>query len=145
VDDAAREAVERFVRVTLGCRCPDEVFQSITLQRESGGPETLPLARLVVGDRLLIYVTWAHSATVTPDDFAALAMRGRADRNDRRLNRFRLVVAADLEAKSCEVAQTGFARAAAGDDRMHLHLLPPEAIPEPLRPSIAGRSTGARR
>jgi ribosomal protein S18 acetylase RimI-like enzyme len=139
VPDADRESIEHFVRVTLGCRCPDEVFESIIVQPDSGGTAVVPLTRLVVGHRLLIYAAQADATTATSDDFADLAERGRADRDTHGLNRFRLVVTADRDAPSGEAARSGFAQAAVGDGRMHLHVLSPEALPASLRPSGAAR------
>ena len=50
VTSLASPALEHFVRGTLGCKCPDVVFQSITIDRADSH------TRLVVGNRLLIYV-----------------------------------------------------------------------------------------
>ncbi len=51
-----REEIERFVRGELGCGCPDEVFQHIILGAGEAGPGKVSFSRLVVGERLLIYV-----------------------------------------------------------------------------------------
>lgn len=143
--DADRESIEHFVRVTLGCRCPDEVFESIRVQPAPVGTAVMPLTRLVVGQRLLIYAAHADAMTAKSEDFAALAERGRADRDTHGLNRFRLVVTADRSTPSVEAARTGFKQAAAGDDRMHLHVLSQQELPASLRPSSAARSGGVCR
>ena len=50
------DEITRFVRGTLGCQCPDEVFQSIVIGQERTADHGEPFTRLLVGDRLLIYI-----------------------------------------------------------------------------------------
>ena len=48
--------IERFVRETLGCNCPAEVFARIeddSLPSTNSGP---PIRRIAIGSRLLIYL-----------------------------------------------------------------------------------------
>jgi len=45
--------IKRFVQETLGCSCPEEVFNKIDCQKESDG---ISGRKVNVGDRLLIYV-----------------------------------------------------------------------------------------
>jgi hypothetical protein len=48
--------IKRFVQETLGCSCPEEVFNKIDYQKESGG---ISGRKVTVGDRLLIYIITA--------------------------------------------------------------------------------------
>ena len=45
--------IKRFVQQTLGCTCPEEVFEKIDYQKEGDG---IPGRKVTVGDRLLIYI-----------------------------------------------------------------------------------------
>jgi len=45
--------IKRFVQETLGCTCPEEVFNKIDYQQESDG---ISGGKIAVGDRLLIYI-----------------------------------------------------------------------------------------
>ena len=45
--------IKCFVQETLGCSCPEEVFNKIDYQKESDG---ISGRKITVGDRLLIYI-----------------------------------------------------------------------------------------
>ena len=45
--------IKRFVQETLGCSCPEEVFNKIDYQKES---DSISGGKVNVGDRLLIYI-----------------------------------------------------------------------------------------
>ena len=126
------DEITRFVRGTLGCQCPDEVFQSIVIGQERASNNGAPFTRLLVGDRLLIYVLSASSIDATPDTLAALARQGRTERDDKGYNRFRLVVVSHDPAAQAAAARATFEHAVGDDDKMHLHLVTSGAIPMPL-------------
>jgi hypothetical protein len=128
-----RAEVERFVRADLGCKCPDDVFDSIAIERDATPGVTSPCIRLVVGNRLLIYVLEAASGSAAPDDVAGLATRGPAERDARGFNRFRLVVASERPAELRARADESFARIAGHDDRAHLHVIALDRLPKVLR------------
>ena len=51
------ETAKRFVRDTLGCQCPDSVFEQIDYQENTGILDKDAIVkRLLVGNRLLIYI-----------------------------------------------------------------------------------------
>jgi len=131
-------SIENFVRVTLGCSCPDEVFRSITIDRAPMSGAANGCARLVIGDRLLIYVLEPAAASGSIEPLTGLASAGLAERNARGLNRFRLVVATPRPIRHLEEVQARFARVAGSDDRAHLHLVAADSLPEPLRRHPAG-------
>jgi hypothetical protein len=121
--------IERFVRGTLGCKCPDEVFRQIEVS-----PLALPDGRgtgrrLVVGDRLLIHIVEAPERLDEPDWLERLAAAGRDERNHRGYNRVRLVVATPTAASDPSALQERFTRALGGDDRAHLHVLAADLLP----------------
>lgn len=131
MDPVDRQSLEEFVRGTLGCQCPDEVFRSISLDHQRAPGCAWPFARLAVGDRLLIYVLEAQALTTAA--VSALASQGRAERDAKGYNRFRLVIASDTPARLIDAARAGFARVADEDDRAHLHLLASDQLPDVLR------------
>ena len=123
----ASSDLQRFVRGTLGCKCPDEVFQSVALDCHEDH------TRLMIGNRLLIYVMEVATETAAGKSVSLLASRGLADRNSKRLNRFRLVVATPEPTPRFEEAKAAFATAAGNDDRAHLHLIATDQLPAELR------------
>jgi hypothetical protein len=111
---AGREKVERLAQGRLGCGCPAEVFERITRRRVSD-PNLPEVFEIEIGGRLLV-----HLAAADPADRAvveALLERGRRWRDDRGLNRFRLVLIGPGDAPDVSTLL-------AGDDRLHLHVLP---------------------
>lgn len=123
----ASPALEHFIRSTLGCKCPDEVFQSVTIDCADSH------ARLVIGNRLLIYVLETATGRAAGRTVSRLTEQGLADRNALRLNRFRLVVASAQPTQVLADAKAGFAKAAGDDDRAHLHVLAADQLPPELR------------
>lgn len=124
--------IERFVRGTLGCQCPDGVFRSVAIDRLAPVAGRPPVLQLIVGSRLLI-----HIVATPPDGLATgwieqLAASGRATRDRHGYNRFRLVIASQDALALPRDIDTRFVRAVAGDDRAHLHLLAPGQLPAGL-------------
>jgi hypothetical protein len=128
------EGVVAFVRATLGCTCPDAVFEQIETAR--AGAERL---RLGVGGRLLVYVIAGTDADDVVERLAGWVRDGVAERDRRGMNRFRLVLGAADPAAVRAVAEPRFAALTAGDDHVHLHCLHNAA----LRPLLAAPATVA--
>ena len=128
-----REAIVRFVRDTLGCGCPDEVFNSIVIARAGGPGSSTPHVRLLVGNRLLIYVLDGLAAEHDPAVVPSLAARGRDERDRDGLNRFRLVIFSQQGQRPMPAASASFAEATGPDERANLHLVAAELIPADLR------------
>lgn len=132
MDDACRGSIERFVRGTLGCRCPDEVFQSLAINRLPPTAARPLILQLLVGSRLLIHVVAMPPDATTAGWLEQLAADGRAARDRHGYNRFRLVVASPEPLPSPREIKERFARAVVGDDRVHLHLLAADQLPGEL-------------
>jgi hypothetical protein len=128
---SANPSVERFARQTLGCNCPDDVFKHIRIDSQPECFIGLPVDALIdIGGRLLVAVC-AHAPwqDVQPS-LQRIVTAGSACRDRNGFNRFRLVVAAEDTQEALTVLQPLFdAVIASGDDRMHLHVLPPAALP----------------
>jgi len=124
-----RTAIERFVRDTLGCQCPDEVFRHVEV-----GPLSLPAGsgtgrRLVIGDRLLIHVVTAMERPDGAGWLESLAVAGRDERDRLAYNRYRLVVGSAADTGHREPLEKRFTRALEGDDRAHLHVVAADQLP----------------
>ncbi len=133
VAPADRSDIEQFVRRTLGCQCPDEVFASVAIARVAARGCPQPVVRLVVGDRLLIYIVENDEVGSREDVVQALAQAGRLDRDEHGLNRFRLVVAGDCDERRETALRERFESSTAQDARTHLHVVAPDALPGVLR------------
>ena len=91
--------------------------------------------RLVIGNRLLIYVMETTLEPPAAKTVSRLVEQGLADRNSQRLNRFRLVVACPQPSPDLASATASFAAVAGDDDRAHLHVISTDELPAELRPS----------
>jgi hypothetical protein len=129
-------AVRRLVRDALGCQCAEEVFREIVV----GSPTVFGDARassdleILVGRRLLVEVVRVEALPTDPPELRravrALLERGRATRDEHRLNRYRLVLVGDLAE---EIANALRSEAAALDERLHVHSLALEDLQGLLR------------
>ena len=124
--------IERFVRGTLGCGCPDEVFRTVSLSRLPAVPGRPSVLQLLIGSRLLIHVAAAPAEPSAAGWLEQLAANGRAARDRHGYNRFRLVVVGVVTAAPAAELEARFARALARDERAHLHLLDAAQLPAQL-------------
>lgn len=115
--------LERFVRETLGCGCPEEVFAEI---EDSGAGDP---RRIAVGGRLLVYLVSPPHGALTPEQLEGYLVRGRQERDALGFNRFRLVIAVGERTGDPAGLGRAFEHLRAGDDRLHLHLVPADALP----------------
>jgi hypothetical protein len=112
-----------FIRHTLGCGCPDSVFENIEQSVLPSSVVTPPCTRIVVGETLLVYlVSHSHLAAAT-EQVIELGRRGRADRDEHGYNRFRLVLSTDPSHPQALAAAAQFDNAFSHDEKMHIHLI----------------------
>ena len=83
--------IKRFVQETLGCSCPEEVFNKIDYQKECDG---ISGSKVTVGDRLLIYIITMDGKSNIQGVINPALERGVAERDKKGFNRFRLVLVA---------------------------------------------------
>ncbi len=115
------EPYARFIRHTLGCTCPEEVFQNIRVATGLPRTEHPPYVEITAGDRLLVrLLEWDGP---DPAQLAALLTAGRADRDARGFNRFRLVVATEHPGTLEGVMAEALRCTPDLDDRTHLHVV----------------------
>jgi len=121
--------IEHFVRATLGCQCPDEVFRSVSIDPLRTADGAIGYTRLLVGNRLLIYILDTTAVRIADRALADLVACGRRERDERGYNRFRLVIAGDEPASEKTAVQHAFDEACGNDERAHLHCLPRALLP----------------
>ncbi|HQR23765.1 MAG TPA: hypothetical protein PL152_03385 [Steroidobacteraceae bacterium] len=126
-------AIVAFVRTTLGCQCPDDVFRAVAVERVGARNGGIAHVRLTVGDRLLIYVFEPGQAGAAAEVVESLARTGIAERNARGFNRFRLVIATPNPRGFPGDAPATFAAVAGPDARAHLHFVATSGLPPALR------------
>ncbi len=124
----SRQEVERFVRGTLGCACPDEVFEHIAVSPLNPCPGLPVDGSLEVGGRLLIYISFKDDIQVLKESLKEIIRQGKGIRDRRGFNRFRYVVVAD-EVEALNAALVPLFNAMPFiDDRIHLHIITDEGI-----------------
>ena len=120
------EKIKVFVKNTLGCACPEKVFEKIdvsslqTLEHE--------ITRIIVGDTLLIYVIHPDITGNFVDSVEAIGLAGKMDRDTHHYNRFRLVVSGfDDEVQQGKVSGR-FSKSFNKDEKMHIHFVDQELV-----------------
>lgn len=138
--------VEQFVRGTLGCSCPEEVFRSMSVRHVPSVADRPAHTELLVGSRLLIRVVEEPADPAAAGWLERLVADGLAARDRHGYNRLRLVIVARTPggvAGGSNGLEARFARAATGDERAHLHLLAEAQLPASLRAASDGSAGGA--
>jgi hypothetical protein len=120
-----KEKLTAFIRGTLGCGCPDAVFENIESSRIAVGDVPGGATRIAVGSTLLLYLVVPQSIRALTETIAEVADIGRRDRDSHKYNRFRLVVSDDRDNAGRASAAARFAETAGSDEKMHLHFVDP--------------------
>jgi len=124
----SHERLKGFVQETLGCGCPEEVFEEIQVGSHRVEGYWDEVTRIVIGNRLLIYVIHPETENDLSDRIELIGLAGKADRDANLYNRFRLVVSiAERVAHNDSVAER-FSNAFAGDEKMHIHFVLEELL-----------------
>jgi hypothetical protein len=112
--------IKRFVQETLGCSCPEEVFNKIDYQKESDG---ISGRKITVGDRLLIYIMNMDRKTNIQGAIDSALERGVEERDKKGLNRFRLVLVTSHPDELRSSAEHAFDTSGYTDEKTHLHIV----------------------
>jgi len=118
-------AIKAFVQNTLGCACPEDVFETIEYRQEPGDPCEAKIwdKRINVGNRLLIYIVNIDEEPSLADNIQSVLAAGVSERNSKGFNRFRLVlVSPDCDATR-HSAEKIFNESAHHDEKTHLHIV----------------------
>jgi hypothetical protein len=119
-----KERVKDFVQCTLGCGCPEEVFESIQRTADVRISDRIRLKeKIKIGERLLIYIVEVDSIEALNTIVPVLMIAGRDERDRIEFNRFRLVVATDNVEELKPIATEIFMTASDVDEKVHLHLV----------------------
>jgi hypothetical protein len=114
--------IKRFVQQTLGCSCPEEVFETIAYEPKDDGIRDM---KITVGDRLLIYIIRADKTNAIRARIDAALQQGMGERNEKGYNRFRLVLVTSRREALAGDAEAAFSDSRYADARTHLHLVGP--------------------
>jgi len=118
------EHIKHFVQNTLGCGCPEEAFRSIDVRRNVHVSSFIFLeSAIIIGNRLLIYIAEAGSAGCAEEHLPVLVARGRTERDEKGLNRFRLVLVSDKPDEVRSAAERQFEELRGLDEKIHLHMI----------------------
>jgi hypothetical protein len=119
-----RERIKLFVQHTLGCGCPEEVFLSIDVRERIALNSFIVLdSALIIGNRLLIYIAEAGTARCIEEHLPVLVKSGRVERDEKRLNRFRLVLVTDEPEAIRQAGGKLFEELRGTDEKVHLHVI----------------------
>ena len=125
-----RQQIEPFVRVELGCRCPDEVLRDIRVVDRPARFAGLPVDyALEIGRRLLVVVCPPERCGEVLAGLQGLLREAGRARDQGGFNRFRLLVPLTDRGAASQELENRFAALAGSDERAHLHLVAPAALP----------------
>jgi hypothetical protein len=119
--------IEHFVREHLGSSCPDEVFEHIRIYQSFPVFE-LPGTVYEIGGRLLVTIIKPPDWHGVENNLEQLIAAGKQLRDQQGYNRFRLVIATD-DTNAIESLQAAFSSLSNRDEKTHLHVIKPAAIP----------------
>ena len=112
--------IKRFVQETLGCSCPEEVFDSIVYQKECGG---ITGSKVSIGDRLLIYIISMDGKSNIQGIINSALERGVEERDKKGFNRFRLVLVASHPDELRSSAERAFNDSGYTNEKTYLHVV----------------------
>jgi len=122
-----KDQIIDFVRHTLGCTCPDEVFEKIEMEdsRFAAAPYE---RKITIGEKLLIYIKWVDFPDSLNEQLPVLLSEGKTERDRKGLNRFRAVLVSD-KVQTVSDAAVGIFNAFSGkDEKIHLHVVDSKEI-----------------
>jgi hypothetical protein len=122
------EKIKAFIKGTLGCRCPEKVFEKIDISEWMTAEHEKKIIRIVVGDTLVIYIVRPLDSDALTDGLEAIALAGKSDRDINHFNRFRLVVSGVEGDDRRAIVAERFKKLFAIDDKMHIHFVEQQMI-----------------
>lgn len=118
-----RKRIIHFVRETLGCTCPDEVFQHIECQTEIRAGENLILDyEINIGNKLLVLIATVGEVDLLRTVLSQLVLAGMKERDKHGFNRFRLVLQTQ-KVESVENKALDIFHSLNPDEKVHLHVV----------------------
>ena len=124
------ENIKVFVRQTLGCDCPEKVFEHIDCQHDIKLNNDISLSyKINIGNRLLIYIIEANDSNFVKSNLSTLVYVGKNERDKKGFNRFRLVIVSDKTNEIKQVAHNMFEVLEDKDEKVHLHIFNKNEFP----------------
>lgn len=120
-----------FVRVTLGCGCPDEIVAQTVVEAVEGQGRGLD-----VGGRLLVRLIPSDDLEALVDEFPDTVRRLRDERDRRGFQRLRMVIVHREAEIVGDVLSRMLQVLAVGDDRVHIHVVADSEIPAALAENV---------
>ena len=126
------KAIKEFARNTLGCDCPEEVFKYIDCRTVENIDENIaPTYEINIGNRLLIFAAAIDDVDSLKPVLSKLLRAGIKKRDEKKFNRFRLVLLSpgdiDIAAQASEIFSS-----LAADEKVHLHVINKDDFPVSL-------------
>jgi hypothetical protein len=112
--------IKRFVQETLGCTCPEEVFNRIDYQKECDG---ISGRKINIGERLLIYIITMDGKPNIQGVISSALERGIKERDEKGFTRFRLVLESSRPDELRVLAEHAFDGSGCADEKTHLHVV----------------------
>ena len=123
------KAIKEFVRNTLGCNCPEEVFQYIDCQTVVNIDENIiPAYEINIGNRLLIFAAAINEVDSLKPVLSKLVRAGIDKRDEKKFNRFRLVLLTPGDIDIAKQASEIFSSLIT-DEKVHLHVINKDDFP----------------
>ena len=123
------DSIKEFVKKTLGCTCPEQVFQNIRCESEIGVGEDIVLDyEINIGNKLLIFVTSVDNADSLTQMIPRLVGVGTSKRDEHGFNRFRLVLLSKTPSSIADEVSVVF-NSLGSDEKVHLHVIGEHEFP----------------
>jgi len=123
-----KENIKTFVQKTLGCGCPEEVFEYIDCQFNIKLNDIVLSHKINIGNRLLIYVIEVNDQSSVKNILPFLVSAGKNERDNLKFNRFRLVLVTDKLNEIKGNAGMIF-DSIPKDEKVHLHVVDKKKVP----------------
>ena len=113
----------------MGCNCPEEVFQYIDCRTLVNIDENIvPVYEINIGNRLLVFAAAIDEVDSLKSILSKLVSAGIKKRDEKKFNRFRLVL---LSAGDIDIAQQAseIFSSLTTDEKVHLHMINKDDFP----------------
>lgn len=131
IADTNKQAIKGFVQGVLGCKCPNEVFLSINVEKNPTNFADLSQGDLIaIGGKLLVFLIKITDGEILTSKLEQIFNRGREIRDKGGFNRFRLVISAPVTQSAEEILTRQFEILENLDERLHLHVIGTDQLPD---------------
>ncbi len=119
-----KQAIKGFVQETLGCQCPEEVFEFIEDKKAYELIQGIKLRdRINIGGRLLVCIVEIDNADTFDNLIPRLLKEGKKEREKNGFNRCRIVVISNTPDINKKRADGLFKEFEGKDDRIYIHII----------------------